>query len=105
MTLEHSEIGTPPVSGTEQTEPLYKKIEKGKFSSVFGTSISSLSTSPRTSESDRIKHEVDMYMQYPTLDIDESPLEWRKLEAGRMPLLSTVARKYLSVCTTSVPSE
>ena len=105
MTLEHSEIGTPPVSGTEQTEPLYKKIEKGKFSSVFGTSISSLSTSPRTSESDRIKHEVDMYMQYPTLDIDESPLEWRKFEAGRMPLLSTVARKYLSVCTTSVPSE
>ena len=48
---------------------------------------------------------VDMYMQYPTLDIDESPLEWLKLEAGRMPLLSTVARKYLSVCATSVPSE
>ena len=46
-----------------------------------------------------------MYMQYPTLDIDESPLEWWKLEAGRMPLLSTVARKYLSVCATSVPSE
>ena len=105
MRLEHPEIGGAPVSGTEQTEPLHKKIKKGKFSSVFGTSISSLSTSPRTSESDRIKHEVDMYMQYPTLDIDESPLEWWKLEAGRMPLLSTVARKYLSVCATSVPSE
>ena len=41
MTLEHSEIGGAPISGTEQTEPLHKKIKKGKFSSVFGTSISS----------------------------------------------------------------
>ena len=46
-----------------------------------------------------------MYLQYPALDIDESPLEWWKLECKRMPLLSAVARKYLCVCATSVPSE
>ena len=46
-----------------------------------------------------------MYLQYPTLDIDELPLEWWKLDCKRMPLLSAVARKYLSVCATSVLSE
>ena len=44
-------------------------------------------------------------MQHPSLDIDESPLTWWKQEAIRIPLLSIVARKYLSVCATSVPSE
>ena len=38
-----------------------------------------------------------MYLQYPTLDIDESPLDWWKLECKRMPLLSVLARKYLSL--------
>ena len=46
-----------------------------------------------------------MYLQYPTLDIDESPLEWWKLECKRIPLLSDAARKYLCVCATSVASE
>ena len=46
-----------------------------------------------------------MYLQYPALDIDESQLEWWKLECKCMPLLSAVAHKYLCVCATSVPSE
>ena len=45
--------------------------KKGKFSAVFGASSSS---SPRAnmhdvSISDRVKCEVDMYLQYPSLDI------------------------------------
>ena len=31
-----------------------------------------------------------MYMQYRPLYIDESPLEWWKLEANRMPILTFV---------------
>ena len=46
-----------------------------------------------------------MYLQYLALDIDESSLEWWKLECKCMPLLSAVAGKYLCVCATSVPSE
>ena len=45
---------------------------------------------------------IDMYLQYPT---DKSPLDWWKLECKRMPLLSVLAHKYLSLCATSVPSE
>ena len=54
---------------------------------------------------ERLKREVDMYMQSPVLDIDASPLDWWKVEWKRMPLLAVVARKYLGICATSVPSE
>ena len=46
-----------------------------------------------------------MYMQYPTMDINGSPLEWWELEANCLPLLSSVACKYLCMCASSVPSE
>ena len=46
-----------------------------------------------------------MYLQYPSLDIDESPLKWWKLECSRWPMLSVAAQKYLCVCATSVTSE
>ena len=44
-------------------------------------------------------------MQYQTLHIDQCPLEWWKIEAHRMPVLSKVARKYLCICASSVASE
>ena len=86
-------------------EALAPSKKKGKFSAIFG------STSPRVSTqgelslsvSEKVEREIDMYLQYPALDIDESPLEWWKLECKRMPLLSAVARKYLCVCATSMP--
>ena len=46
-----------------------------------------------------------MYLQYPSLDIDESRLKWWKLECNRIPLLSVAACKYLCICVTSVTSE
>lgn len=81
--------------------------KKGKFSAIFGTSSSSSSKANMhdVSVSDRVKREVDMYLQYPRLDIDESPLKWWQLECNRMPLLSVAAGKYLCVCATSVTSE
>ena len=49
--------------------------KKGKFSAIFGTS-SSRAGMHDVSISDRIKREVDMYLQYPSLGMDESPLKW-----------------------------
>ena len=81
--------------------------KKENFSAVFGTSSSSSSRANThdVSISDRVKREVDMYLQYPSLDIDESPLKWWRIECNRMPLLSVAARKYLCICATSVSSE
>ena len=41
----------------------------------------------------------------PTLSPEDDPLQWWKVEAKRLPILATLARKYLCVCGTSVPSE
>ena len=80
--------------------------KKGTFSSIFGSGSASSSTSTGpTSVSDQFKRELEMYLQYPSLDIDESPLQWWKLECKRLPLLSIAARKYLCVCAKSVTSE
>ena len=63
--------------------------KKGTFSPIFGTdsassSTSSINTGP-TSVSDQFKRELEMYLQYPSLDIDESPLQWWKLECKDCP--------------------
>jgi len=86
----------------ESNEPLSKK-RKGKFSLIFGKTAATNSHSLTITE--RIQCKVEMYLQYPILDIDKSPLQWWNLETSRIPLLSFVACKYLSVCVTSVPSE
>jgi len=67
--------------------------KKGKFSKVFG--VRSTVSTTTVSVPERLKREVDMYVQYPVLDIDSSPLEWWRLEWKRMPILAVVARKYL----------
>ena len=83
--------------------------KRGKFSSIFGTSSASSSISSTStgtaSVSDQFKCELEIYLQYPSLDIDESPLQWWKLECKRLPLLSIAARKYLCICATSITSE
>ena len=93
-------------SSHDGLQPSPKK--KGKFSSIFGTTSPPSSTSMNagtTSVSNQFKREFEMYLQYPSLDIDESLLQWWKLECKRLPTLSIAARKYLCVCATSVTSE
>jgi hypothetical protein len=49
--------------------------------------------------------EKSTYLGLPTLGVEDDPLKWWKAEARRLPLLATLARKYLCICGTSVPSE
>ena len=78
-----------------------KPVKKGKFSQVFVTRSASTMT-PTLSVPERLKREVDMYMQSPVLDIDASPLNWWRVEWKRMPLLAVVAQKYVGICATSI---
>lgn len=53
----------------------------------------------------RADTELTRYLQEETLDSHDDPLIWWKENQGRFPLLSKVARKYLTVCATSTASE
>jgi len=53
----------------------------------------------------KIKKEVASYLDYPLLEPDTNPLEWWKDESGRFLNLAYLAKKYLCICGTSVPSE
>ncbi len=40
-----------------------------------------------------------------SIEMDADPLDWWKVEHSHFPHLAQLARKYLCVCGTSVPSE
>ena len=102
MTTNSSQSDATRAESTEASPAPPSK--KGKISKLFGTSFLNVRQSTMTDDK-RAEREVNLYLNYPFLCIDESPLRWWKIETARLPLLSTVARKYLSVCATSIPSE
>ena len=62
---------------------------------------------PQRAESvtERITKEFDHFLLLPNTDPDADPLSWWKREQHSFPILAQLARKYLCVCGTSVPSE
>ena len=65
----------------------------------------STSAMPSLSPLQKIEKEISAYLEYPSLEADANPLAWWKAENGRFPNLAHLARKYLNICGTSVPSE
>ena len=62
---------------------------------------------PQRAESvtERIAKEFDHILLLPNTEPDVDPLSWWKREQHSFPILAQLARKYLYVCGTSVPSE
>ena len=54
---------------------------------------------------DRVKSEIDRYIQEPLLDLDDDPLEWWKSCQSQYPLTSQLVKKYWSLPATSLRSE
>ena len=50
-----------------------------------------------------VENEIVSYQTFPKTTPETDPLVWWKGEGGRFPNLAWLARKYLSVCCTSVP--
>ena len=48
---------------------------------------------------------MDRYRVLPEVEMDIGPLAWWKIAPQDLPILSALAKKYLCVCGTSVPSE
>ena len=54
---------------------------------------------------DQAKQEMEVYMNTETLNLGSDPLQWRKDNSWKLPLLARLAKEHLCVCATSVPSE
>ena len=54
---------------------------------------------------ERVEVEISRYLDLPVVEIDSDPLQWWKHEEKRLPVLAVLAKKYLCMCGTSVPSE
>ena len=63
------------------------------------------STSTALTHRQRVKQELDQYLSHPLLDVEESALDWWKVEAVRYPTVAKLAQKYLCVFATSVAAE
>jgi len=56
-------------------------------------------------QSKKLNSELKLYLSLPAISADADPLDWWKAHVKEMPMLSKVARKYLCIPATSVPSE
>ena len=60
-----------------------------------------LSSTPR----EQVDTEIKSYQEIPCIDYDSDPLQWWSNHRDEFPIIATLAKKYLCVCGTSVPSE
>ena len=56
-------------------------------------------------DSDTVFKEVELYLKEKAIDREEPPLGWWKENQHRFPLVSRVARRYLTIPITSTPAE
>ena len=49
--------------------------------------------------------EIARYLQFPTNDGDDDPLQWWKFHESDFPLLAQYARRYLAIPASSAPTE
>ena len=80
------------------------KTYKTAWGKIFGDQLAQANASLEALPQ-RVEKELEQYIHYPLQDIESSPLQWWQLQQHQFPLLAKLARKYLCVCATSVPSE
>ena len=56
-------------------------------------------------DSDPVLKEVESYLKERAIDRKEPPLRWWKENQNRFPLISRVAKRYLTIPITSTPAE
>ena len=92
-------------STSTESEPQKKKSKKGLFSLLeyLMNSPSLASDNPQ----EAAKKEIQQYLTLDASSADNSidPVKWWKTYCVQLPFLSSLARKYLCIPATSVPSE
>ena len=110
-TTTESSPNTPISSGshTEECQPPLKKKRKG-LGAILTKKLSNDSEGKSRAPlcpQEKIEAEITRYLDLPVVDdMDSDPLEWWKHEAKHfLPVLAVLAKKYVCICGTSVPSE
>ena len=85
--------------------PPSKKPKPGTESHFYSDLSGAKAARKQDSGYDRVKSEVERYIQEPLLDLDDDPLDWWKSRQSQYPLMSQLVRKYWSLPATSVRSE
>lgn len=88
--------------GTKESKSV--KDKPTAMSSLFGD-VYITSVQEQRSEQDICKTEVSQYKKGPSINATENPLTWWHQNYGRYPSLPSIAKKYLCIPVTSVPSE
>ena len=101
-------LGILGTKGKEDISASYQspaKRSKGLGAILTGFATESFCPETLLSPLDRVEKEITAYLEHPCIDADADPLAWWKAEHTRLSTLAEVARKYLCICATSVPSE
>lgn len=103
----------PVVPGTPNTpQPVKVEVEtdaeppikKSALEDIFGD-IFVVNVQPAKPVNQRCSDEIDKFKTAPCLPMDQNPLDWWKAHCYEYPFLSKVAKVYLGIPATSVPSE
>ena len=96
--LQHEEVAD------SIPEPPAKRM---KLSLGALTSLKKPKERPSAAQSprDRLSAEFEQYTKYPVIDCDEDPLKWWQRHELELPLLSQLAKRYLSIQASSSPLE
>ena len=90
---------------TDQLEPEPPRKKRKGLGAVLANIPKSNESTKEVSKQDKIKKELQMYMDQPCIDTDSKPLKWWKLNSSFFPVMAKLAKKYLSIPATSVRSE
>ena len=79
---------------------LWDKLDRAAASQVTATSTASAAGTPES-----MRHELEAYCAEQPLERSQSPFLWWREHDKRFPAAATVARRYLCIPATSVPTE
>ena len=84
----------------EASDTLKHTAMSALFGDVYITNVE-----PPKSKQELVESEVSQFKREPPINANESPLMWWKTHSDKYPTLALVAKKYLCIPATSVPSE
>ena len=102
-----SSLEEKPLPSQQNNQPDCPPPKKSLLKKILETSESEPdnSSSKVLSNPELVSLEIQKYTISPKADLDSCPLQRWKVQQKELPLLARLARRYLCICATSVPSE